>query len=34
VAWFDGDKKRRRVDAAVNREMDDILKAYTGRTMR
>jgi len=32
AAWFEADKKRRRVDAAVNREMDDILKAYPGRT--
>jgi nucleoside-diphosphate-sugar epimerase len=32
AAWFEAEKKRRRVDAAVNREMDDILKAYTGRT--
>jgi nucleoside-diphosphate-sugar epimerase len=32
VAWFDADKKRRHVDAAVNQQMDDILKAYTGRT--
>jgi len=32
VAWFGADKKRRRVDAAVNRQMDDILKAYTGRS--
>jgi nucleoside-diphosphate-sugar epimerase len=32
VAWFDADKKRRRVDPAVNQQMDDILKAYTGRT--
>ncbi|MGB7768105.1 MAG: SDR family oxidoreductase [Verrucomicrobiia bacterium] len=28
VAWIEADKKRRRVDAAVNRQMDDILKAY------
>jgi nucleoside-diphosphate-sugar epimerase len=31
AAWFDADKKRRRVDAAVNSQMDDILKAYSGR---
>ncbi len=31
AAWFDADKKRRRVDAAVNREMDQILKAYLGK---
>ncbi len=34
VAWFDADKKRRRIDAAVNRQMDKIMKAYTGRTAR
>jgi nucleoside-diphosphate-sugar epimerase len=34
AAWFDADKKRRRVDAAVNSQMDDILKAYTGRIAR
>ncbi|MFZ1072169.1 MAG: SDR family oxidoreductase [Verrucomicrobiia bacterium] len=28
AAWFDADKKRRRVDAEINRQMDDILKAY------
>ncbi len=32
VAWFDADKKRRRVDPAVNQQMEDILKAYAGRT--
>ena len=32
AAWFDADKKHRRVDAAVNSEMDDILKAYSGKT--
>ena len=31
AAWFDADKKRRRVDASVNREMDQILKAYLGK---
>jgi nucleoside-diphosphate-sugar epimerase len=34
AAWFDADRKRRRIDAAVNRQMDEILKAYTGRTAR
>lgn len=33
VAWFDADKKRRRVDPAVNTEMDRILEAYAGRTV-
>jgi hypothetical protein len=28
VAWFDADEKRKRIDAAVNQEMDEILKAY------
>jgi len=32
AACFDADKKRRRVDPAVNREMDQILKAYSGKT--
>jgi nucleoside-diphosphate-sugar epimerase len=31
AAWFDADKKRREVDAATGRQMDAILKAYTGR---
>jgi nucleoside-diphosphate-sugar epimerase len=31
VAWFDADKRRRRVDPAVNAEMDRILKAYLGK---
>jgi nucleoside-diphosphate-sugar epimerase len=31
VAWFEADKKRQHVDAAANRQMDNILKAYTGR---
>ena len=31
AAWFDADKKRRRVDPAVSRQMDDILKAYSGK---
>ena len=33
AAWFDADKKRRRVDPAVNRQMDDILKAYSGKAV-
>jgi len=32
AAWYDTDNKRKRVDESVNREMDKILKAYTGRT--
>jgi nucleoside-diphosphate-sugar epimerase len=32
VAWFEADEKRRRVDPAVNREMDDILKAYAEKS--
>ncbi|MGH7994353.1 MAG: NAD-dependent dehydratase, partial [Limisphaerales bacterium] len=32
AAWFDADKKRRRVDPAVNRQMDQILKAYRDKT--
>lgn len=32
VAWFADDKKRQRVDRAVNREMDKILKAYQRNT--
>jgi hypothetical protein len=28
LAWFDADERRRRVDEAVNKEMDDILRAY------
>jgi nucleoside-diphosphate-sugar epimerase len=31
VAWFAEDKKRQRVDPAVNRQMDAILKAYRGK---
>jgi hypothetical protein len=31
AAWFDADKKRRVVDAATARQMDEIIKAYTGR---
>jgi nucleoside-diphosphate-sugar epimerase len=30
VAWFKEDERRRRVDEAVNTEMDRILKAYAG----
>lgn len=28
LAWFDEDERRKRVDDAVNREMDDLLAAY------
>ena len=28
AAWFDADRKRRRIDASVNRQMDALLKAY------
>jgi len=31
AAWFHTDKKRQRVDPAVNAEMDKILKAYRGK---
>ena len=31
LAWFDADEKRRRVDQAVNTEMDHILTAYAER---
>lgn len=31
LAWFDADEKRRRVDQAVNAEMDSILAAYAER---
>ncbi|MEO8612724.1 MAG: SDR family oxidoreductase [Chloroflexota bacterium] len=31
LAWFDADETRRRIDDAVNAEMDLILAAYTGR---
>jgi len=31
VAWFDADKRRRRVDPAVNAQMEKILKAYRGK---
>jgi len=31
AAWFGADKKRRQVDATVNRQMDAILKAYADR---
>jgi nucleoside-diphosphate-sugar epimerase len=33
VAWFAADEKRRRIDEAVNTEMDRILKAYAGKSM-
>lgn len=32
LAWFDADGKRRRVDAAVNAELDHILAAYAAAT--
>jgi nucleoside-diphosphate-sugar epimerase len=32
AAWFDADEKRKYVDEAVNREMDQILKAYVDKT--
>ena len=32
LAWFDADDRRRRIDPAVNKEMDDILSAFAGRT--
>jgi hypothetical protein len=31
VAWFEADPKRRHVDAATGRQMDETIKAYTGR---
>lgn len=34
VAWFEADRKRRRVDSAVNRQMDQIIDSYNGRTLR
>jgi len=33
LAWFDADETRKRVDAAVNEEMERILAAY-GRQAR
>jgi hypothetical protein len=30
LAWFAADEERRRVDEAVNTEMDRILEAYAG----
>jgi nucleoside-diphosphate-sugar epimerase len=33
LAWYDADEARRRVDESVNKEMDDILAAYSGRSM-
>jgi len=32
AAWFDADEKRKRVDESVNNEMDQILKAYQGKS--
>ncbi len=34
LAWFDADEKRRRVDEAVNAEMDRILAAYAEKQIR
>jgi nucleoside-diphosphate-sugar epimerase len=31
AAWFGADKKRQIVDAATSRQMDEMIKAYTGR---
>jgi len=31
AAWFDADKERQEVDLATSRQMDEIIKAYTGR---
>ncbi len=31
LAWFDADEKRKRIDPAVNQEMDAILQAFAGR---
>jgi len=31
AAWFDADKTRKRIDPAVNAEMDKILEAYRGK---
>jgi nucleoside-diphosphate-sugar epimerase len=31
AAWFAADERRRRIDEAVNTEMDRILKVYAGR---
>jgi len=33
LAWFAADEKRRRIDEAVNAEMDRILKVYAGASM-
>jgi nucleoside-diphosphate-sugar epimerase len=33
LAWFAADEKRRRIDEAVNTEMDHILKVYAGVSM-
>jgi len=32
LAWFDADKKRRRVDPAVNKQLETILTAYAARS--
>jgi hypothetical protein len=32
LAGFDADEKRRRIDPAVNQEIDDILQAFAGRS--
>jgi dTDP-D-glucose 4,6-dehydratase len=32
AAWFDADEKRKWVDETVNNEMDQILKAYQGKS--
>ncbi len=32
VAWFAADERRRRVDEAVNAQMDVILAAYAGKS--
>jgi hypothetical protein len=33
LAWFAADESRRRIDEAVNAEMDRILKVYAGAPM-
>jgi nucleoside-diphosphate-sugar epimerase len=33
LAWFAADERRRRIDEAVNAEMDRILQAYAGASM-
>ena len=32
LAWFDADKKRRRVDPAVNSQLETILSAYAAQS--